>query len=136
MGLIMTPAGYNQSNIPAFLHQGYVCRVDSKLFPFECKLEVRWSRIYLRESTDAYSVLIVFKKIRQIFKSIDSLTFHQTGATQSHAHLGLPDKGRAIKGMVVCNNWDLEPLDLRNGLALGCYQPSPEVLSFLQITNN
>ena len=52
----------------------------------------------------------------------------QTGATQYHAQLGLPDKGRAIKGLVVCNNWDLEPLDLLNGLALGCYQPSPEVL--------
>ncbi len=45
-----------------------------------------------------------------------------------HAQLRLPDKGRAIKGLVVCNNWDLEPLDLLNGLALGCYQPSPEVL--------
>ncbi len=51
----------------------------------------------------------------------------QTGATQYHAQLGLPDKGRAIKGFVVCNNWDLEPLDLIKGLALGCYQPSPEV---------
>ena len=38
-----------------------------------------------------------------------------------------PDKGRAIKGLVVCNNKDLEPLNLQNGLALGCYQPSPEV---------
>ncbi len=52
----------------------------------------------------------------------------QTGATQYHAQLGLPDKGRAIKGLVVCNYWDLEPYDLPNGLALGCYQPSPEVL--------
>ena len=26
----------------------------------------------------------------------------QTGATQYHAQLGLPDKGRAIKGLVVC----------------------------------
>ncbi len=52
----------------------------------------------------------------------------QTGATQYHAQLGLPDKGRAIKGLVVCNNGDLEPLDLQNGLALGCYQSSPEVL--------
>ena len=51
----------------------------------------------------------------------------KTGATQYHAQLGLPDKGRAIKGLVVCNRWDLEPLDLLNGLALGCYQPSPEV---------
>ncbi len=36
----------------------------------------------------------------------------QTGATQYHAQLGLPDKSRAIKGLVVCNDWDLEPLDL------------------------
>ncbi len=28
----------------------------------------------------------------------------QTGATQYHAQLGLPDKGRAIKGLVVCNS--------------------------------
>ena len=55
----------------------------------------------------------------------------QTGATQYHAQLGLPDKGRAIKGLVVCNSCYLEPLDLLNGLALGCYQPSPEVLIVL-----
>ncbi len=48
----------------------------------------------------------------------------KTCATQYHAQLGLPDKGRAIKGLVVCNSWDLEPWDLLNGLALGCYQPS------------
>ena len=36
----------------------------------------------------------------------------ETGATQYHAQLGLPDKGRAINGLVVCNSWDLEPLDL------------------------
>ena len=52
----------------------------------------------------------------------------KTGTTQYHAQLGYPDKGRAIKGLVVCNNWDLGPLELLNGLALGCYQPSPEVL--------
>ncbi len=52
----------------------------------------------------------------------------QTGATQYHALLGLPHKGRAIKGLVVCNYRYLKPLDLQNGLALGCYQPSPEVL--------
>ena len=38
-----------------------------------------------------------------------------------HAQLGLPDKGCAINGLVVCNNWDLEPLDLLNGLALDFY---------------
>ncbi len=53
----------------------------------------------------------------------------QTGATQNHAQLGLPDKGRAMKGLIFCNNWDLEPLDLSNSLALVCYKPSPpEVL--------
>ncbi len=52
----------------------------------------------------------------------------QIGATQYHVQFGLPDKGRAIKGLFVCNDWDLEPLDLLNGLALGCYQTSPEIL--------
>ena len=55
----------------------------------------------------------------------------KTVATQYHAQLELPDKGRAIKELVVCHNWDLEPLDMLNGLALGCYQPSPEVLIVL-----
>ncbi len=55
----------------------------------------------------------------------------QTGATLYHAQLGLPDKGRAIKGVDVCNNWELEPLDLLNSLALGCYQPSPKILIVL-----
>ena len=41
-----------------------------------------------------------------------------TGATQHHAQLELPDKVRAIKRLVVRNNWDLEPLDLLNGLTL------------------
>ena len=45
----------------------------------------------------------------------------KTGATQYHEQLGLPDKGHAIKGLVVCNEWDLETLDLPNGLALGCF---------------
>ena len=31
----------------------------------------------------------------------------QTGSTQYHAKLGLPDKGRAIKGLVVCNNFTI-----------------------------
>ena len=37
----------------------------------------------------------------------------QTGPTQYHTQLGLLDKGRTIKGLVVCNNClDIEPLDL------------------------
>ena len=53
------------------------------------------------------------------------------------AQLGLPDEGCAIKGLVICNNWDLEPLDLLNGLALllGCYQTSPVVLIVLDNKN-
>ena len=31
----------------------------------------------------------------------------KAGATQYHAQLGLPDKGHAIKGFVICNSWDL-----------------------------
>ncbi len=59
------------------------------------------------------------------------MPWSQTGETQYHAQLGLPDKGCAIKGLVVWNNWVLEPLDLLNSLALGCYQPLPEVLIVL-----
>ncbi len=55
------------------------------------------------------------------------MTSLQTGAAQYHVQLGDPDKGREIKGLVVCNGWDQEPLDLLKGLALGCDQPSPEV---------
>ncbi len=44
----------------------------------------------------------------------------QTGASHYHAQIGLPDKGRAIKGLVVWNSWDLDPWDLLNGLALDC----------------
>ncbi len=55
------------------------------------------------------------------------MPWSQTGATQYHAQLGLPDKGLVIKEFVVCNDWDLELLDLLNSLALGCYKTSPEV---------
>ena len=51
----------------------------------------------------------------------------KTGTTHNQAKIGLSNKGRSIKGFVVCNSWDLEPWDPLNGLALGCYQPSPEV---------
>ncbi len=37
----------------------------------------------------------------------------KTSATQYHAQLGLLDKGRAIKGFVVCNIWDLDPWGMR-----------------------
>ena len=56
----------------------------------------------------------------------------KTGATQYYAQLGLQDKCRAIKRLVVYNNWDIELWDLLNGLTLGCYQPSHEVLIVLR----
>ena len=34
-------------------------------------------------------------------------------------YTGYPDKGRAIKLLVVCITWNLEPLDLLDGLAQG-----------------
>ncbi len=62
----------------------------------------------------------------------DAVLFHMICSTGETVALqvqllGFPDKGRAIKGLVVCNSLDLEPLDLLKGLALGCYQPSPGV---------
>ncbi len=35
---------------------------------------------------------------------------------------------RSCNQGIVCNDWNLDPLVMQNGLALGCYQPSPEVL--------
>ena len=69
--------------------------------------------------------------MRNIYGINRGVNWPQTGTTHSHAQLGLPDKGHAIKRLVVCSNWDLELLVLLNGLALGCYQPSPEVLIVL-----
>ncbi len=40
---------------------------------------------------------------------VGEIPWSQTGTTHYHAQLRLPDKGRAIKGLVVCNSWDLEP---------------------------
>ncbi len=45
------------------------------------------------------------------------MPWSQTGETQYHAQLGVPDKGRANKGLVHCNDKDPEPFDLLlNGL--------------------
>ncbi len=69
---------------------------------------------------------------RVIVKDVKSCTYCcyircATFLGPKQAQLGLPDKRCAIKGLVVCNSWDLEPLDLLNGLAVGWYQPSPKV---------
>ncbi len=71
--------------------------------------------------------LLLLCQICDLIVCVGGMPWPQAGATQYHAQLGLPDKGRAIKGLVLCNSSDLEPSDLINGPALGCYQPSPEV---------
>ncbi len=48
----------------------------------------------------------------------------QAGATHYDAELGLPDKGLAIKGLFVCNDWDIEHLDLLTGLTLYRFVPT------------
>ncbi len=65
--------------------------------------------------------------MRDINSMIGGNSLAQNRPTHYHAQLGLPDKGRAIKGLVVCYGWDLEPLDLLNGLTLGCYQSFSDV---------
>ncbi len=61
------------------------------------------------------------------------MPWRKPGATQYPAKLELPDKGRVIKWLVVCNNRDLDPLDLLNGMALGCFELSPEVLLYMKV---
>ena len=40
------------------------------------------------------------------------MSWHQIGAIQLHSLLGIPDKGYAIKRLVVSNDWDIEHLEL------------------------
>ncbi len=47
-----------------------------------------------------------------------------------HTQFRLQDEGRAVKGLVVCIIWDLEPLDLPNRLALGGSYEGNEVAGF------
>ena len=44
------------------------------------------------------------------------MPWSRTDITCYQIQLGLPDKGRVIKDLVDCNDWDLEPLDLLNGI--------------------
>ncbi len=50
----------------------------------------------------------------------------KTGAPPYYVQLGLSDKGRAIKGLVVGNGLYLEHFDLVKSLAYSCYQLSPK----------
>ncbi len=46
--------------------------------------------------------------------------------------LGIQSKGCAIKGLVVCNIWlESRAFGYAERQALGCYQPSPEVLTYM-----
>ena len=48
----------------------------------------------------------------------------KTGTSHLYVQLGLSEKGRESKELVVCNGLDLEPLDLLKDLVLGCSQTS------------
>ena len=52
----------------------------------------------------------------------------KTSAMHYHAYSGLSDKSRRIKELVVLKVGMLMTSDLQYGLALRCYQPSPEAL--------
>ena len=52
--------------------------------------------------------------------------FPKTGKTHYNAQLGPPDKGRAIKELVVCNSWDVSSLELT--IQISFYLPSLELL--------
>ncbi len=56
--------------------------------------------------------------MRDINSMSRRMPWPQTGATQYHVQLRLPDKGSSLKGLVVCKNKDLEPLDLLNNISL------------------
>ena len=74
--------------------------------------------------------LLVLYQICDIHSMSRENALTQKLSINAHSQLGLPDKGCAIKGFVVCNDWDLETFDLLNGLALDCYQPSLRYESF------
>ncbi len=66
-------------------------------------------------------------RCKTLIVSVRGMPYPKIGTTQYHTQLGLQDKGCKIKGLVVCTNWDKEPFNLENSLALGCYQPSPKI---------
>ena len=49
--------------------------------------------------------------MRDINSMSKGMPWPQTGESQHHAELGLPDKGYAIKWLVVSKDRDLEPLE-------------------------
>ncbi len=70
--------------------------------------------------------------IRVIAKDVKSCIYCCYVRCAIFKELGLPDKGLVIKWLVICNNWELEPLDLLNGLALGFYR----IINYLTLEVN
>ena len=58
--------------------------------------------------------LLLLCQMRYINSMSGGIPWPQTGATQYHARLGLPDKGRAIRGLVVLGSTAFGP-DKRSG---------------------
>ena len=52
--------------------------------------------------------------------------FPKTGKTHYHAQLGRPDKGRAIKELIVCNSWNVSSFEPT--IQISFYLPSLELL--------
>ena len=51
--------------------------------------------------------------MRGFNRKCKGMPWPKTGATYYHAHFGLPDKGRPIKGLFFfCNSWDVRALGL------------------------
>ena len=59
---------------------------------------------------------------------LKKMRWPKTGATYYHTQLGLPDRGRTIKGLFLCNSWDFSAFGLLQRVALRCYQPSLELI--------
>ncbi len=73
---------------------------------------------------------VIAKEVVKLLNAVKSNARHywpKTGKSNYNVKLTLPDRGHAINRLVVCKSRDLEPLDLLNGLDLGCYEPSSKV---------
>ena len=60
----------------------------------------------------------------------------QTGATQYHAQLGHPDKGRAFKRLVLCNKLESRSFGPAKRSNPRLYQPSPAAVLIVLVSNH
>ena len=63
------------------------------------------------------------------------MSWPNIGATHYHTELGLQTKFVQSQGGCLQQIWYLEPLDLINGLALGCYKPSTALRYYIRRAN-